>query len=521
MFWRRTTEEITDPAPGDRAALEVDVCLLVEGCYPFVPGGVSTWLDWLMRSQPQLTFSVVAIAADEAKRVPRYAPPSNLLSLQLLPLHPRLVREPRSVSDTEHGGALADAMLAFLRADSGYAEFARLLRVVKSDFGHPTMTSLKTSEASWSAIMQIYDRLMPQASFLHFFWAWQALFGGLFSVLLAPLPKARVYHTISTGYAGLLAARAVAETGQPALLTEHGIYTNERRIEILMADWIADTVQKGIVPGDERIDLRDLWTAAFDAFARACYDCCTTVTTLYSDNQRLQVALGAERRKLAVIANGIDTKRFANLPVAAQSDRPTIALIGRVVPIKDVKSFISAAAILRRKIPQLHALVLGPSDEDPLYAAECTSLIGDLELEDCVALLGSVDITKHMPAIHAVVLSSLSEAQPLVLLEAGAAGIPCIATDVGACREILEGAKDEQPRLGAGGIVTNLVAPHEIASAAQALLEDEAARRRMGETLRRRVTLLYESERATADYRSLYEQHGAYGARAFPQEMSP
>jgi glycosyltransferase involved in cell wall biosynthesis len=504
MFWQPRNRDTPH-----RVAAETDVCLLVEGCYPFVPGGVSSWLDWLMRSQPQLTFSVMAITADEAPRASRYPPPDNLVSLDVLALHPRLGGDPKPIANPQHGSALADAMLSLLRADGGFAEFTRLLHVVKSDFSSPTMSALKASEASWSAIMQIYDRLMPQASFLHFFWAWQALFGGLFSILLAPLPKARVYHAISTGYAGLLAARAVAETGRPALLTEHGIYTNERRIEILMADWISDTVQKGIVPGDERIDLRDLWTSAFDAFARACYESCATITTLYSDNQRLQVALGADRRKLEVIANGIDSKRFAGLPVAAQSDRPTIALIGRVVPIKDVKSFISAAAILRRKVPCLRALVLGPSDEDPAYAAECISLIGDLALNDCVELLGSVNIADHLPAIHVVVLSSLSEAQPLVLLEAGAAGIPCIATDVGACREILEGASDEQPCLGAGGIVTGLVAPHEIAAAAQILLENEQTRRSMGETLRTRVAQFYEAERATSNYRMLYERHGA------------
>ena len=86
---------------------------------------------------------------------------------------------------------------------------------------------------------------MPHESFLHFFWAWRALFGGLVATLSFPLPPARVYHTVSTGYAGLLAARAAVETGRPALITEHGIYTNERRIEILQADWIVDTVDKG------------------------------------------------------------------------------------------------------------------------------------------------------------------------------------------------------------------------------------------------------------------------------------
>ncbi len=39
---------------------EADVCLIVEGCYPYVPGGVSAWIDWLMRSQPETRFSIVS-----------------------------------------------------------------------------------------------------------------------------------------------------------------------------------------------------------------------------------------------------------------------------------------------------------------------------------------------------------------------------------------------------------------------------------------------------------------------------
>ncbi|HEX2839978.1 GT4 family glycosyltransferase PelF [Hyphomicrobium sp.] len=493
----------------DARGTEADVCLIVEGCYPFVSGGVSTWLDWLMRTQPSLTFHVVAIVSDEAPRVSRYAPPSNLISLQRLVLHPPVAKRSRgTAASVAESAELANAMLALLKPSGGFDALSHLIRVIRTDGCTPTLTDLKASETSWDAIVKMYQALMPQASFLHFYWAWQALFGGLFSVLLFPLPRARIYHTISTGYAGLLAARAAAETGRPAILTEHGIYTNERRIEILMAEWIADTVQKGIA-ADERIDLRDLWTKAFESFARACYEACTDITTLYRDNQRLQLALGAEREKLSVIANGIDPARFGRLPVASHDTPPTLALIGRVVPIKDVKSFISAAALLRRQIPDLCALVLGPLDEDPAYADECSELIRELALEDCVRLLGTVNIVDYMPRIHVVVLSSLSEAQPLALLEAGAAGIPCIATDVGACREIIEGSAEEQPRLGPGGYVTGLVAPSEIAAAAKRLLESEDLRRTMGETLRQRVRRYYDSGQASSNYHLLYERRGA------------
>ena len=45
-----------------------DVCLLLEGTYPYVSGGVSTWVDDLIRAQPHLTFHCVALLADRRAR---------------------------------------------------------------------------------------------------------------------------------------------------------------------------------------------------------------------------------------------------------------------------------------------------------------------------------------------------------------------------------------------------------------------------------------------------------------------
>ena len=66
---------------------KVDVCLIVEGCYPYVAGGVSTWVDWLIKGNPHLTFAVVAIVADSTTRERRYRLPENVIQFNDLPLH--------------------------------------------------------------------------------------------------------------------------------------------------------------------------------------------------------------------------------------------------------------------------------------------------------------------------------------------------------------------------------------------------------------------------------------------------
>jgi glycosyltransferase involved in cell wall biosynthesis len=501
-----------DARPGGRGARgrgqvePSDVCLIVEGCYPFVRGGVSAWVDWLMRAEPHLSFSMVAIWPQAADLETRYARPDNLVDLRLLYLHEPGARPRFGTRRAFDPEVLADALLAFIKG-GGMAELARVDRIVNPPETRLGAGDLLNSPEAWDVARIMYDRSMPQASFLHYFWAWRALFGGLFSTLKMQLPAARLYHTISTGYAGLVAARASVETGRPALITEHGIYTNERRIEILMADWIADTVDKGLALDDTRFDLRDMWINAFEAYAKACYEAAAEIITLYGDNQILQRSLGARPEKLKVIANGLEWERFRDLPRAGESERPTMALIGRVVPIKDVKSYLSAAARLRRRVPDLRALVIGPTDEDPDYYRECVALSHQLGLGSCVEFTGNVQIGDWLPKIHVVVLTSLSEAQPLVLLEAGAAGIPCVTTNVGSCAEILNGRPDEEPQLGPGGLVTDVVAPADIAEAVHRLLANPGMRRSHGDALRERVKRVYSNERAVLAYRDLYEHY--------------
>lgn len=487
------------------ASRETDVCIIVEGCYPYIPGGVSGWIDWLIRTQHELSFSVVALWPKPTDQPPRYALPPNVSALHHLYLQD-FGAEPVRAIKTPPGVEQLGVDLAHLMGQGGIAPLSKVMVDLVEMRRHVSLPLLFNSPLAWQIAQRTYANEMPYGSFLHFFWAWRALLGGLLSTLELPLPKAKVYHTISTGYAGVLAARAGLETGRPVMLTEHGIYTNERRIELLMASWVADTVDKGHALDDPRFDLRDMWIRAFEAYARTCYQGCNEVVTLYEDNQKAQRALGASEDNLRVIANGIDLKRFATLRPASEDERPTVALIGRVVPIKDVKTFVTAAGLLRERIPNVRALILGPTDEDQQYYEECVALVAALGLENTIEFTGSVNILDYLSRIHVVALTSLSESQPLVILEAGAAGIPFVATNVGSCREILEGRPDEVPALGPGGIITELVAPAGIAQAIGDLLADPVRRRRYGETLRERVKRTYTSDKAVASYRTLYQR---------------
>jgi len=293
--------------------------------------------------------------------------------------------------------------------------------------------------------------------------------------------------------------------GAPSAITEHGIYTNERRIDLVMADWITDMIQSDLGGGDPRVDVRDFWINTFQAYARIAYAASAKVTTLYGANQSFQRQLGVCEDKLVVIPNGIELSKFETLPPRPAGAGLTVAIIGRVVPIKDIEAFIAAAAIVHRAAPEAEILIIGPTDEDPDYHDLCLRRVAELGLQDCITFTGKVSIFDYMSRIDVMVLTSISEAQPLVLLEAGAANIPCVATDVGSCREIIEGAPDEVPNLGAGGRVAPPMDTEAIGAAIVELLQDAELRRRCGETLRKRVEQYFTSELSAARYQALYE----------------
>jgi glycosyltransferase involved in cell wall biosynthesis len=356
-------------------------------------------------------------------------------------------------------------------------------------------------------LLRMYQDQHKDSSFLDYFWTWRALLGGLYSLLLHELPPARLYHAISTGYAGVFAARGAFEAGRPVLLTEHGIYTNERRIEISMADWLYELPLKNLSIGQSRQNLKDLWINTFVSYSRACYESCSKIITLYEGNQAFQIEDGAPASKLEIIPNGIDFPRYSSIERDPEEHPPRVALIGRVVPIKDVKTFIRAIANLKSMIPDLEAWILGPTDEDEEYFRDCQTLVSHLSLDGTLEFKGRVKLDEYLGRIDVIALTSISEAQPLVILEAGAAAIPSVATDVGACREMILGRSSESPALGDGGVVTELSNPTATANGLARLLMDGEFYQSCCRAIQERARRYYNKKDLDKTYRDLYEHY--------------
>jgi polysaccharide biosynthesis protein PelF len=481
-----------------------DVCLIVEGSYPYVVGGLASWVDALMRASPGIAFHVISISISSQPRRRRFTLPENTVGVTdiLLDECPR-GRRPRRGEADKVGEVLRLAEGAL--TTGGIAAFEAFVdRLRTTGF---CQEALLDSKEGWAAMEQSYERLLPGGPLLDFFWSWRFLVRSLLAVASAPLPEARVFHAVTTGYSGLVGSCAKLVAKAPLLVTEHGIYTNERRIELAVADWLFDSGSGGFDAEATPSDLRSVWLNAFRSFSQIAYTASDAITTQYRVNQSFQRADGAPGDKLRIIPNGIDVAKFSAVQPGERQGRPTVLMIGRIVPIKDIRTFITSVALLKDIVPDVLAILIGPEDEDPEYAAGCRRLVDQLDAGSAVEFLGRVpDVMKYLGMADVLVLSSISEAQPIAMLEAAATGrLAIVSTDVGSCREIVEGF-DGDPVKGRGGFVVEPCNPKAMAEALATVLLDDGMRAQMADVMRRRVDSYYHKDRVTRLYEGVYAE---------------
>lgn len=486
----------------------LDVVFLCEGTYPFISGGVSSWIHGLLEAMPDVKFGLVFLCPSRAtERKLKFKVPDNLRVMTEVFLYDVL---PQPIGHQETRG---------LQAQQGWAAAERLWNGILEGYAPNfaedaldmlrclTLYDLAWSRGSWDLLVKLYNRRAPDLPFPDFFWNWRFMSFPLYSLLHAPLPPAKVYHTVTTGWSGLLGTLAHLRTGRPLVLTEHGIYTHERRIEIVRADWIYVERGKGREARDFGV-LKSMWIHLFSALGRLCYDHSERIYTLYEGNRRMQVAAGAVRDRVELLANGVKLDLFKAPEHVERFPHFSVGFVGRVVPIKDVKTLIQACRLLQTEVPEAVTYVIGPTEEDEDYFEECQALARTLGVEENIKFLGPQNVREWYPKLDVLVLTSVSEGQPLVILEGFCYNVPCVTTDVGACSELISGREGEDAALGPAGFVTRVGVPGETAAALARLARDPELRGRMGRAGRERAHRYYDQRELVRSYLDVYQTLG-------------
>jgi glycosyltransferase involved in cell wall biosynthesis len=180
-------------------------------------------------------------------------------------------------------------------------------------------------------------------------------------------------------------------------------------------------------------------------------------------------------------------------------DAPLIGWVGRLDEKKRVEDFIEAAALVNRQCPDVQFLLIGGPDAFmPEYADKLRDLVHMLQIGSSVRFLGDrKDIPRLLSSLDIFVWLSRGEGMPHVIAEAGAAGLPVIATaDNGSMQQI-----DHD--------ISGLFVPHEDPSAVAdqmlRLLGDPTFAQRLGSSLRRKAEETYSVTAVIPRWQQLFD----------------
>jgi glycosyltransferase involved in cell wall biosynthesis len=491
-----------------------DICLLLEGTYPYVRGGVSSWVQQLIEGLPNYQFSLVFVGASREHYSEMYFEfPSNVCHFEKHFLNEYLeLKDPKPYELNE--GILTElkGIYKYLTENKQAPSLDKLenLKVLLRHANELEIEQFFYSPQIWQLITDSYRQKCPDQPFNEYFWTMRAMHSPLLSLLQIAknIPSAGCYHTISTGYAGVLGMCLQLFNNKPLLLSEHGIYTKERQIDLYQAGWIKEANRHFKAGLDDHMNyLRRLWMQFFEGLGRLTYSASLVTVTLYEQNRLKQIELGASPEQAIALPNGVKLERFIKLREKRPAEIPLVlCLLGRVVPIKDIKTYIRAVGLVCEKLPEAEGWVVGPTEEEEEYAEECYALVKQLGLEEKVKFLGFQNIDDILPKTGLLTLSSISEGQPLVILEGFAAGVPTLSTDVGSCRELVEGREGEDRELGEAGAIVPLANPQALAMAAVELLGDEKRWYAAQAAGIARVESYYTEEIFLKNYYDLYEK---------------
>ena len=465
------------------------ICIVAEGCYPYVVGGVSGWINNMIKSFPEHEFVILSIIADRAQSAKfAYELPENVTEVYESYLSDfDWGKKPKTGKRTHFSKEYYRALRSIIMNEK--PDWNTVFKLFEKDF---SVDDLLMGADFLHIIQEFYERKYTQINFSDFLWTMRSIYLPLFLILKTPIPKADIYHCVATGYAGILGGMAKSRYGCGLIVSEHGIYTREREEELIKATWVA-----GIY--------KNIWIDQFKKMSMLAYDKADVVTALYRHAKELQVELGCNESKSMITANGIKMSDYENIPGKTEEDEGyiNIGAILRVTPIKDVKTMIRAFAFAKKIVPEIRLFIMGPTDEDEEYVAECMDLVEIMNLKD-VFFTGSINVADYLGRMDFTMLTSISEGQPLTILESYAAKKPVIATDVGNCAGLIYGEDGDE--LGDAGILTHIMNTEELADAIVELARNPEKRNKLGETGHLRCQAKYQLEQMQEKYRELYNK---------------
>lgn len=205
--------------------------------------------------------------------------------------------------------------------------------------------------------------------------------------------------------------------------------------------------------------------------------------SFFAQSQLMKLAPGRSWNKFELARLGVDSSQFSPRPFRASPEIFQILCVGRLVSAKGQRILIEAVAQLQRSGHKLQLQLVGDGPD----RADLEALVLERGLSSAVSFVGTVNqekIRAYYQGADIFALASFAEGIPVVLMEAMAMEIPCVATRINGIPELIE-----------NGVDGLLVAPSDIegmAAAIERLMSSATLRQSLGQAGRQRVQREYE-----------------------------
>ena len=458
--------------------------MTTEGTYPFTVGGVSSWCDTLIGGLDGIDWDILPLAAGGRRLRPQFELPPNARLLRSIELWSenspprRLGRQ--SADEVE---ALPSMLLRGLMPWRGDLDQLRLALVrcrlrpqsIRREFrSHESwryfldqLEELQGESEQDSAPVPIYDAIEAARLYQALYWVARTA--------AVPTPECDLVHVTAAGWAAIPAIVHKALYNTPVLLTEHGVYVRESYLASIGS--AAARPEEGAT--SPRLAL---------GLTRAAYEAADVIAPVTEANAEWERGIGVPAEKIKVIPNGIQPPAQVTLPPRAKR----VVAIGRIDPLKDVQTMLLAAREVIRRMPDAVFELWGPvTSGQEEYGELCRHLHAELGLGDRFRFMGrTTDPNAVIQGADVILLTSISEAMPMALLEAMAQARPVVATGVGGVPTVVRGC----------GLIAAPGDVHELASAVTTLLGNPEFAQTLGLRGFQRLHRLYTLQRCIGEY---------------------
>lgn len=458
------------------------------GCWPESPGGVSNCRRDLVNGHSTIRNHVLAESANEYG-IPRFQIEKNVQSLKILPLwgldgktpnHGVIDNLLQSEVDRKIGNTAIkrDIMGTFVPLLKQFVKGARTLQFTRSDLLHysnimltmfkyfehkdynATWNSKEVASAWYEAWLESYNEpniTNPAQSFelsrptMTDFRDAMAIYKSYFFIFSVQTPEhcPQVFQSTHHGISSLFGMLLKYKRGTTFGIWDHAILWRECCLNISPAQC------------ELSIPVQTMLLAGIGLATRLAYfhaDVILPCTSFF--NPIWEADLGTDRgqvnhrnqfrRKIDPIVNGVGNMDAFEPVDKVRTEVPTVIMLSNVQFIKDVRTAILAADIIINKFgfKDYRLVVYGAQDREPQYTIDMTKLIQQCKMSDKVILGGFGRPQEVLKDAWLFMNSSLSEGLPLAIAEAALAGVPIVATAVGATALVLTDPDDTDKKYG-------------------------------------------------------------------------